>query len=65
MDLEKVLAELRKERDALDQAIISLERLARAGRPAPGRPPGIAAKSPTSSANGNHRSAGQAPGGGE
>jgi len=40
MDLAKALAELREERDDIDQAILSLERLAK-GRPrGPGRPPG-------------------------
>ena len=40
MDLGKALAELRAQRDAVDEAILSLERLA-SGRPrGPGRPPG-------------------------
>ena len=40
MDLAKALAELRKQRDDLDHAILSLERLA-SGRPrGRGRPPG-------------------------
>src|ERR1017187_469872 len=40
MDIAKALTELRKERDDLDQAILSLERLA-SGRPrGRGRPPG-------------------------
>ena len=40
MDLAKALAELRQERDDIDQAILSLERLAK-GRPrGRGRPPG-------------------------
>jgi len=40
MDLIKALAELRDQRDAIDQAILSLERLA-SGRPrGRGRPPG-------------------------
>jgi hypothetical protein len=40
MDLGKALAELRDQRDAIDQAILSLERLA-SGRPrGRGRPPG-------------------------
>jgi len=34
MDLENVLAALRKERDAIEAAILSLERLSRAGEPA-------------------------------
>lgn len=40
MDLAKALAELRSQRDDIDQAILSLERLA-SGRPrGRGRPPG-------------------------
>ncbi len=40
MDLSKALAELREQRDNIDQAILSLERLA-SGRPrGRGRPPG-------------------------
>jgi|HubBroStandDraft_1064217.scaffolds.fasta_scaffold01228_6 hypothetical protein len=40
MDLAKALAELREQRDDLNQAIVSLERLA-SGRPrGRGRPPG-------------------------
>ena len=40
MDIAKALTELREERDDLDQAILSLERLA-SGRPrGRGRPPG-------------------------
>lgn len=65
MDLEKVLAELRAQRDAIDAAIFSLERLGRPGKPGPGRPPGrppgLAAKSPTKAVNGNHRSASLTP----
>jgi hypothetical protein len=51
MDLEYVLAELRKEREAIDAAIVNLERMARVGRPvnaAPKRVPAV----PT---NGFHR----------
>jgi hypothetical protein len=65
MDLERVLAELRKERDAIESAIFSLERLGRSGNTSPGRHPGLAAKSPTNGVNGNHgnhRSASLAPG---
>ena len=41
MDLAKALADLRGQRDDLDQAILSLERLA-SGRPrGRGRPPGL------------------------
>jgi hypothetical protein len=62
MDLEKVLVQLRQERQALDEAIFSLERL---GGPVNllGRLPDSAAKSPTNGANGYHRPATPAPGG--
>lgn len=55
MDLAKTLAELRQQRDDIDQAILSLERLA-GGRPRrPGRPPGRLSSGPkkASSALGN------------
>jgi len=41
MDVEKMLAELRSERDMIEQAIIALERMASSGgdRPRRGRPP--------------------------
>ena len=38
MDVSKILAELKAEREQIEQAILSLERLAR-GRGRPGRPP--------------------------
>jgi hypothetical protein len=56
MDLEKVIAELRSERDAIDAAILSLERLGRPGKPGPGRPLGSATRSDTDGANGFHQS---------
>ncbi len=56
MDLEKVLAELRNERDALDAAIFSLERLGRTGKLGPGRLLDSATKSHTDGTNGIHRS---------
>jgi len=40
MDLAKALAELREQRDAIDQAILSLERLAKGSPRGRGRPPG-------------------------
>jgi hypothetical protein len=40
MDLTKALAELRQERDDIDHAILSLERLARNRPRGRGRPPG-------------------------
>ena len=39
MDLSKMLAELRQERTAIEEAIISLERLARGRGKRRGRPP--------------------------
>jgi hypothetical protein len=48
MDLKYVLAELRRERDAIDAAIVNLERLQRLGRPIPDGPAAVPA-------NGFHR----------
>lgn len=39
MDVTKILAELRQEREQIEEAIISLERLARARGKRRGRPP--------------------------
>lgn len=39
MDISKVIAELREERERLNEAIISLEKLSLAGAPRRGRPP--------------------------
>lgn len=39
MDLNKILAELRSERDQMSEAIIALERLAGGGTRRRGRPP--------------------------
>ena len=39
MDVSKILAELREERQQIEEAIISLERLAHGRRKRPGRPP--------------------------
>jgi hypothetical protein len=39
MEVTKVIAELRKERDQIEEAIVSLERLARGGGARRGRPP--------------------------
>jgi hypothetical protein len=55
VDLERVLAELRNERDAIDAAIFSLERLARPGKPGPGRPLDSATRRHTDGTNGFHR----------
>ncbi len=58
MDLENVLAELRKERDALDAAISSLERLDRVGKPSAVHSSELAAYKLTNGANGAHRNPG-------
>lgn len=42
MDLSKIIAELRTERDVLEEAIVTLERLA-GSRRARGRPPSVRA----------------------
>jgi hypothetical protein len=60
LDLEYVLAELRKELDAVDAAIYSLERLDRAGSPRPGRSKDLETVGPTKGANRGYRTA--APG---
>jgi len=39
MDVSKILAELKAEREQIEQAILSLERLARGRGRGPGRPP--------------------------
>jgi hypothetical protein len=39
MDVTKIITELRKEREQIEEAIISLERLARGGGARRGRPP--------------------------
>ena len=58
MDLKNVLAQLHEERDTLDSAISSLERLEQGRHRGPGRPPGLTAKSPstngTNSSNGTN-----------
>jgi hypothetical protein len=46
MDVTKILAELRQERVQLDEAIISLERLARGRGRRRGRPPAWLAEAP-------------------
>ncbi len=40
MDVSKILAELKAERAQIEEAILSLERLARGRSRGPGRPPG-------------------------
>jgi hypothetical protein len=66
MDLRYVLAELKKERDAIGAAIVSLERLDRpgndrSGNPGPGRRLNLAAKSIANHANSNCRQSSPAP----
>jgi hypothetical protein len=39
MDVSKILAELKAEREQIEEAILSLERLARGRGRGPGRPP--------------------------
>ena len=39
MEIAKILAELRQEREQLEEAILSLERLAAGGKKRRGRPP--------------------------
>lgn len=55
MDLENVLDELRRERDAIDAAILSLERLNRVGLPGAARLSDWAARKPKNGANGVYR----------
>ncbi len=39
MNITQIIEELRQQRDQIEEAIISLERLARGGAPRRGRPP--------------------------
>jgi hypothetical protein len=39
MDISKMIADLREERERLDEAIVSLEKLSPTGTPRRGRPP--------------------------
>jgi hypothetical protein len=52
MDLEKILAELRKERDAIEAAISNLERLSRPGKVGPGGPTDVSTRRHIDGANG-------------
>jgi hypothetical protein len=61
MDLQNLLAQLRDERDALDAAISNLERLEHNRPRGPGRPPGLATKSPTNGTNHGHSPLSLAP----
>jgi hypothetical protein len=51
MDLKSILCRLREERDALEVAIASLERLDNQQRRGPGRPPGSVTKVSTNGTN--------------
>jgi hypothetical protein len=51
VDLKRVLAELQRERDALDAAIVNLERLENSRHRDPGRSPSLVAKSSTNGTN--------------
>lgn len=53
MDLERMLAELRRERDAIDVAILNLEQLARAGKPRLSRSTEFSTNGHTNGANGS------------
>jgi|HubBroStandDraft_5_1064220.scaffolds.fasta_scaffold2962502_1 hypothetical protein len=57
VDLEYVLAELRKELIAIDQAIASLERLERSGNPRVARAKDLSAVHPTKGTNHGYRTA--------
>jgi len=61
MDLKSVLTELKRERDAIGAAIVSLERLDRPRNPGPGRRPNLVAKSVANRANGDSRPSSPAP----
>jgi len=60
MNLTKILAELRREREQIDEAILSLERLAAGSGPRRGRPPAWlkAQKSAARPAGGKEKSTG-------
>lgn len=60
MDVSKILAELREERQQLEEAIVSLERLARGRGRRRGRPPAWMAGSATGEAQPKRR--GRPPG---
>jgi hypothetical protein len=47
MDVGKILAELKAEREQIEEAILSLERLARGRGRGPGRPPNWMTDTPT------------------
>ena len=51
MDLKSVLAQLQRERDALDAAIANLERLENSRHRDPGRSPNLVAKPSTNGTN--------------
>ena len=59
MNITEILAELRRERDRLDEAILSIERLIYRGQRKRGRPPKLLAQARDEAAKGS--AAGQKP----
>jgi hypothetical protein len=55
MDLERMLAQLRRERDAIDVAILNLELLTRAGKPRLNRSTECSTNSHTNGPNGSYK----------
>ncbi len=55
MDLERMLADLRRERDALDVAILNLEQLDRVRTQGANRPTHFSTKGHTNGVNGSYR----------
>ena len=55
MDLERMLADLRRERDAIDVALLNLEQLARIRNQGANRPTEFSTKGRTNGANGSYR----------
>jgi hypothetical protein len=62
VDLKELLAELRKEREILNAAISSLERLEYGRHRGPGRPPTSVTKISTNGTNGGYSHPTPAPG---
>ncbi len=62
MDLKSVLAQLHREREALDAAIANLERLENSRHRDPDRSPSLVAKSPTNGTNHTHYPPPETPG---
>jgi hypothetical protein len=62
VDLKSVLAQLHREREALDAAIANLERLENSRLRDPGRSPSLVPKSPTNGANHSYNAPPETPG---